>query len=74
MCVLKNKRFRAYRAQLLFCPLGHAQGWDLGAGGQKLERGDLRWRPIDCVSTGRLAIKYGFFMYVIVYGSNQRAQ
>ena len=25
-----------------------SQWWDLGAGGQKFERGDLRWRPIDC--------------------------
>ena len=25
------------------------KGWDLGVlGGQKLLRGDLRWRPIDC--------------------------
>ena len=49
VCVLTNKRYETYRMEFSFCRLGHAPGVGLGgAGGQKLERGDLRWRPIHC--------------------------
>ena len=46
--VLTNKR--KYFEQNFYSVAGVTpQGWDLGVlGGQKLEHGDLQWRPIDC--------------------------
>ena len=40
------KRCETYRTEFSFCRLGHAPG--VGLKDKKLERGDLRWRPIDC--------------------------
>ena len=40
VCVLTNERYKTYKTRLLFCHLGHAQGWDFGMlggpGGQKV--------------------------------------
>ena len=47
MCSHKNK-IENILNEFSFCCQGHAPGWEglRGVGGsQKLERGDLRWRP-----------------------------
>ena len=44
-----HKRYKTYRTEFSIYGMGHAPGVGLrGAGGKKLERGDLRWRTIDC--------------------------
>ena len=30
VCLLANERYKTYQTGFSFCPLGHAQGWDLG--------------------------------------------
>ena len=49
VCVLTNNRHNTYPPEFSFCDLGRAPGVGLrGAGGQKLERGDLQFlRSID---------------------------
>ena len=46
-----NLRYKTCLKEFSFCHLDHASVvglWGRGTGGQKLERGDLRWRRIDC--------------------------
>ena len=31
LCTLTNERYKTYQMGILFCGLGHAPGWDLGA-------------------------------------------
>ena len=46
---LTNKRYKTYWMEFLFCGLGHAPSVKLGGcSRQVFQRGDLRWRAIDC--------------------------
>ena len=58
VCVLTNERYKTYKTRLLFCHLGHAQGWDFCAWGT---RG----------SKGQFFFKHGHVTYQIDKGDEQ---
>ena len=43
VCVLTNERYKTYQTGCMFCPLGHALGWDLVCSGAK-----IKFRPVVC--------------------------